>query len=336
MKQQVQKIFIFISILIGIDFLFSMFLEIPKKDLIKNNQYYPLLRWGDFFESDKNSIDLVFLGSSHCYRSFVPNVFDSVLSVNSFNLGSASQTPLTSYYVLKEALTTQKPKIAVLELSWFNLVDNNKIVGLDNNQFSNAYYNLEFFENTSNKAEFILKGFGYKDYPYLLSPTIRYRNNWVQAINSVMLGKPVKKDNEEYSHKGYVISHKIAKPESFFPENAIYLQYDFSEEKVMLKLKNSIDDIISLCKQNDIELYFVTAPVAPSTFSQMANYSSIHNFFENIARENNIDYVDYNLLSPYLFNDSMFKDDNHLNNSGAVLISRHFSKYLHQKQQTNN
>ena len=64
---------------------------------------------------DHRDVDLLFVGSSHAYRWFDPRYFDR-MGLNSFNLGSTSQTPLNSYYLLREHLGALRPRLVVFEV----------------------------------------------------------------------------------------------------------------------------------------------------------------------------------------------------------------------------
>ena len=68
-------------------------------------------RWNDFYSLPNNSLDVLFVGSSHAYVTFNPDIVDTTLHVRSFNLGGPAQTPITTYYVLKEALRFQRPRV---------------------------------------------------------------------------------------------------------------------------------------------------------------------------------------------------------------------------------
>lgn len=62
------------------------------------------LMWTDFYNFNKNSIDILFIGSSHARFAFNTEDFDKVLDKNTFNFSSADQTPVIAYRVLQEAL----------------------------------------------------------------------------------------------------------------------------------------------------------------------------------------------------------------------------------------
>lgn len=70
---------------------------------------------GDFYKLDKNKVDVLFVGSSHCYVNFNNGELWDDYGIASYNLGSSDQPMWNTYYYVKEALKTQKPKLIVLE-----------------------------------------------------------------------------------------------------------------------------------------------------------------------------------------------------------------------------
>ena len=60
-------------------------------------------------------IDVLFLGTSHCYRSFDPAAADAALGQNTFNAGSSQQMADGSYHLLREAGAQNNLKTVYLE-----------------------------------------------------------------------------------------------------------------------------------------------------------------------------------------------------------------------------
>ena len=89
-----------------------------------------------------------------------------------------------------------------------------------------------------------------------------------------------------------------------------------------------LDKIKKFCEENGISFLLVSAP-SPDCW----NYAR-HNAVENWATENNIDFLDLNLMCDELEID-WSKDTrdggNHLNYFGATKVSKHLSKYLFEK-----
>ena len=63
---------------------------------------------------DYEEVDVLFVGSSHAFRTFDPRIFRAH-GLSSFNMGSRAQTPLNSYYLLEKHIKRLNPKLIVVE-----------------------------------------------------------------------------------------------------------------------------------------------------------------------------------------------------------------------------
>ena len=79
-----------------------------------------------FYYEERNSIDVLLLGSCNIYTSFSPNLFYEEYGVTSYCRSCPDQTYVTSYYYLKESLKTQSPKVVVLESLFLTNPDTSK------------------------------------------------------------------------------------------------------------------------------------------------------------------------------------------------------------------
>ena len=61
------------------------------------------------------NVDVLFLGSSHCYRTFDTRFYRSQ-GISCFNLGSSNQTPVQTYVLLKAYLDSINPRFVVFEV----------------------------------------------------------------------------------------------------------------------------------------------------------------------------------------------------------------------------
>ena len=62
-----------------------------------------------------HNVDVLFLGSSHCYRTFDTRFYRSH-GISCFNLGSSNQTPVQTYVLLKAYLDSINPRFVVFEV----------------------------------------------------------------------------------------------------------------------------------------------------------------------------------------------------------------------------
>ncbi|MDE6639941.1 MAG: hypothetical protein K2K63_05415 [Acetatifactor sp.] len=95
--------------------------------LLVLGRVYQVLSWKDgsggymtpvetFYGLEENIVDAIFLGSSHCYCSVINSRLWDDYGIAGYSLSISGQDIAASYYWLKEALKTQKPKVVCLEM----------------------------------------------------------------------------------------------------------------------------------------------------------------------------------------------------------------------------
>ena len=73
------------------------------------------LSYLNFYEMEEDTIDVLFMGSSLAATSYIPQELYDRYGITSYNLASEKQSPVISYYWLKEALRYQSPKVLILD-----------------------------------------------------------------------------------------------------------------------------------------------------------------------------------------------------------------------------
>lgn len=87
---------------------YATYVLTPKHD-------YGICSMVNFYEQPENSIDVLTVGTSLAYAGVNTNVLWSEYGIAAYNLCSAEQPYWVSYYVIREALKTQKPKVILLD-----------------------------------------------------------------------------------------------------------------------------------------------------------------------------------------------------------------------------
>ena len=82
--------------------------------LVDDIHSYTRVMLGELY-TQSGQINTLFLGSSHCYRSFDPQIVDERLGTRSFNAGSSQQLPDGSFYLLRQALARNDLDTVYLE-----------------------------------------------------------------------------------------------------------------------------------------------------------------------------------------------------------------------------
>lgn len=94
-----------------------------------------------FYEMDKNTVDVLFFGSSAGVRGFIPQELYNNYGMTSYNLSCEQQNMVSSYYWLCEALRYQDPSVVVLESKFIFEKDKGK---LQDAWFRKAFNHMRF------------------------------------------------------------------------------------------------------------------------------------------------------------------------------------------------
>lgn len=318
------KIIAFILLLI-IPFVYygDLFRASTAKNIINR---YNEERFKDFYAA--GSLDMIFVGSSHSYCAFDPEIFDSKLGTSSFQLGMPQQLPDATYYTLLEVLNYQKPKTVVMELYWGMLSDkfNQKQAEmlfkvLKNKELEQDYFNKVY--PVSEKVKYFIEPIRFsQDY---LAMKNKELEAYVEETFDVVKEKQEDFGTEYYRSKGYVYCTYVINEDKLDRTNQ-FKHFDGKSFEIDNTQKKYIEKIVRLCEQNDIELIFVTAPIAPVSMEKIKNYDFINKKVGDLCQQLNTPYFDYNIINAdeKILENKNFRDDAHLNDSGVIILCEHF------------
>lgn len=340
------KLIVFMLLLIAILIQVGKYYEhIKNKNVIVSNFEKAM---DEYFAMPPNSLDILFIGSSHSYCTFDPEIVDKALGTYSFNLGSPLQHPDTSYHLLKKALESQSPRTVVFEIYWDMLDDefdlkqaDSVISAIDDNDFRREFIRDVFPINEKIK--------------YYLKP-IRYQQDvfayWNKNLTQVVVDRisntknqtldedinpnpePIPKEGVSY-HKGRgFIYSEIVIPSSEYYETNQFVGFDGAKWEFNETQKGYVRKIVDLCRDNNINILFVTAPIANVSMEYINNYHMLHKKVAAFAKELNVSYIDYNMinLEKNLFTNENFRDDAHLNYSGVLILMEHFVEWFKEQE----
>lgn len=285
---------------------------------------YSVLKWKDtnggylssieqLYNSERDTMDVVFMGSSHCYCGIVPTYFWENYGIASFDMSTSGQHKEATTHMLKELLKYQQPKLVVIDLYAANY-EKHTVLG-------NIYRNLLSMKLSRNSVELI------EDYMNRDSDTVS-----IVPVNKLeMIAKwPVihsrykeltSNDFGEYTPNTYMRG-------DVFHGNTVY-QFNWSNEPSIVldstpisdSNRKWIDELEALSAENGFELVFIVIPYDLSDDIQRVN-----NGVTDYIREKGIRCVDYNLYRDDIGLNSLtdFEDPTHLNAEGAIK----FSQYL--------
>ncbi len=291
------------------------------------------LMWNDFYSHEKNSIDVIFLGSSHARFAFDSSLLDKELNIKTFNLSSSGQTPVVGYFALKEALKYQKPKLLVYETY-------SRLFGTSDN-VTPAFFVFDYIKGYDIKTEMLVNLFRENTFSSFLFEslikTYKYREGVEPAfanilsgnvLNSAVQANNVQYDDFTYYKDGYFGSEKVASQNKLFITNPFKKAgKNFSwNDKQLEYFKKTIN----LCRENNIQVLMVTAPMPKPTMDFIKDYDYTYKYLKAAADNMSVEYIDYNLLNrkTEMFTNDMFYDSNHLNRKGTEMLDKNLAPVI--------
>jgi hypothetical protein len=285
---------------------------------------YTKKRFEDFYEA--GPLDIVFVGSSHSYCAFDPEAFDARLGIKSFQLGTPLQQPSATLAALEEVFRVNAPSVVVMELYWGVMGEYNPEQAealfpfINNRELERRYYAQTppgaRAARAVKTARFMNAFWTFKD-----AELEKYFEE--RGLPRPKASQP---GTEYYRSKGYVFcdyvisEDELDRTNQFRGADGKNIDWSRGAERYVEKIKK-------LCDRNGARLVCVTAPVAPVSLGKIANYDKINERAVKLCGGLEISYTDYNAVNAAegLVKQEHFRDDAHLNDSGAQIISGDFA-----------
>ena len=278
---------------------------------------YQVLSWkdttGDYLSSltqlyhtPENAMDVVFMGSSHCYCGVYPAFLWRDRGIAAFDMSVSGQDRASTYHMLVETLKTQSPKVVMVDCYGL-LFDRNLLEG-------NVYRNMLSMKTSKNSVELV------KEYvepeeqlDYFLKWPIIHTRFWEVG----------KYDFIQYEPSIYGRGALFSWHESECEENGVY----GIQEAGTLTEENAawLDRLIGLSKEHGFALEFFVIPFQITEEEQLQV-----NAAKAYLEERGIALLDLNQIRDELKLDSQkdFMDDKHCNAIGAEKVTTYLRDYL--------
>lgn len=293
-------IIIFILIFIFLNKLLS-----PKymTDLVEGNMTY------EYYGEEKNH-EVIFIGDCEVYANFSPMVLYEEEGITSYIRGNSQQLIWQSYYMLKETLKYETPKVVVFNV---NSMRYSKPV-------SEAYNRLAIDKMKWSKEKIgMIKSSMTEEENFLsyVIPLLRYHSRFDKLTNEDFeyLFK-----NKNSMHNGFLINKNI-KPVESLPTKRRLSSYEFEEN-----CYDYLNKMTKLCKENNINFVLIKAP---SVYPYW--YDEYEEQIQKYLKENNLDYYNFKEKVKEIgidYNTDTYDGGLHLNLDGATKLSKYFSKIL--------
>ncbi len=287
------------------------------------------------------NIDVLFVGSSHCYRSIDPVVTDEGFGAYTFNGGSGSQPMDASLAMVREAAALNRLEKVFVEV-YFGVAQTES--NASRKALTSIWIISDYMYPLPAKASFILNASGPQYYVQSFLPE---RRNWKNLIRPSRImeicGKKLTSSYmtyavprpelqgdgsvEQYMYRGYV-GHTgvLGQGERWIPSD----RRKIDPQGISGDYIKSLRAIVAECRKENARCVFFAAPVTDDLTASFTGYDEYRDFISGIAAEEGAEFVDFNVCRPEYFDcgdRQYFKDHDHLNSKGAEKFSRLISDW---------
>lgn len=266
----------------------------------------------EYYKEPKDH-EVIFIGDCEVYANFSPMVMYEEKGIKAYVRGSSQQMIWQSYYILKETLKYEIPKVVVLNINSMRYDKNSDKV-------SEAYNRLTIDNMKWSKEKIeIIKESMVEEETFIsyVFPILRYHSRYDELTSEDF--KYLFKDNQ-ITYNGFLINKNV-KGVTNLPTKRKLANYEFSQE-----CYEYLDKIANICKENNVKLVLIKAP---SLYPYWYDEYDIQ--IKEYAEKHNIDY--YNLVKEAEnigldYSQDTYDGGLHLNLQGATKLSKFFAKWL--------
>ena len=268
---------------------------------------------GSFTEEyykEKVPHDILIFGDCDAYENFSPIKMYEDYGISSYIRGSGEQYMWQSYYLLRDSLRIETPKIVVLSIhnmqnEYPKRQDNYNRLTLDGMKWSKDKVDAINVSMTEEET--------FASYVF---PILRYHDRWNQ-LTMTDIRHLFSKD--KISHNGYYMRCDIRGVDKIWRTPG-RISYEFDQTSMYY-----LDQIRQLCAEKGIELILVRAPLEYGWHKQWDEN------IEKYASEYGLTYLNFNKYAEEMGIDlthDTYDKGIHLNIYGAEKLSVFFGKYL--------
>ena len=279
-----------------------------------------------FFSLPGNTVDVLFMGTSHVYCSYIPKqIFDDT-GITSAVLATSSQSYKNTYWLLKEALKHQQPSVVVLDI---HSITSSADTAIQN-------FRLHYTSGISSMPDLsVNKIFAYRDIKYSSQGWaknmtvydaygfLEYKNEYDRGVSDpVLITNLIFNPVSEYRTFGYYPTQSVFPMTSLNPGNSSSAYIDMYSTEDFQQLQKITD----LLKENNIQLLLVRAPYKADTLDDHQLYRQAFEW----AEQQKIPVIDYfDLIDDIGISlKTDFRDVDHLNYLGSKKATRYIETYL--------
>uniref|UniRef100_UPI0040575539 hypothetical protein n=1 Tax=Acetatifactor sp. TaxID=1872090 RepID=UPI0040575539 len=287
----------------------GLFVLLERTNFVLRHKEYAGVQ-DKFAQLPEDSVDLVFVGSSHQFCSINPDLLFYEYGVESFMLATSAQTVPMSYYAAMEAIELQHPDTIVFEVSYcandFRTVTD---------EMSHCFFDgMPDCEARQLAIEDLIEE---EQQIYYYLPLGLYHTRWKELTEADF-------GFDQFSDRGGVFYDRVE------VNTQIPLLSEEETAAMPEEMEKYMDKLVALCEENDVKLILYTAPFntlyeADYETESLYNRQRIFNDIGEYAKEKEIEYHNlfYEIEEIGLDAASDWMDRQHLNCYGQEKFTRY-------------
>ena len=256
--------------------------------------------------------DVIFIGDCEVYANFTPMEMYREQGITAYVRGSSQQLIWQSYYVLKETLEYETPKVVVLNVNAMRYSE----------PVSEAFHRLTIDKmRWSDEKVGIIRASMMEEETFLsyVFPILRYHSRFDELTKEDFQYFLRTKDN---TWNGHLVNQNVLPVESL-PTKRVLADYTFGDI-----CWDYLEKMRQLCGDNGVELILIKAPsVYPYWYEEYDTQIQEYADKNGLAFYNFLDYVEEIGIDYQL---DTYDEGLHLNLSGATKLSKFFANILAQ------
>lgn len=257
--------------------------------------------------------DVVSVGSSHGYWAFQSNCLWGEYGITGLNMCSPRQSVASSYYVLKEVLKYEKPKVVLLETYYFHN-DGKYAEDPEQVHVRKAIDGLRLDEVKHEVIQDFFADMSFEDQLTLYIPFIKYHSRWAELEDYDF--------NSYYFLRGSTFDFSVTRMEDpGMPTEAVGISdtnYEYLEK------------MHQLCEENGIQLVVYAAPMgSDGDIERYYEDQGLNLTLEPYLEERGIPFLFFQNMDDISFDfESDFVDARHLNTRGGIKLTTRLGEWL--------
>ncbi len=263
-----------------------------------------------FAALEPDSVDMIFIGSSHQFCSISPEILYDEYGVNSFMLATSAQTVPMSYYAAMEAIELQHPDVIVFEASY--CANDYTTVG---DEMTHCFF--DGMPRCQGREEGLKDLVEKEDRIFYYLNLGAYHTRWKELDeDDYSITTVTPRGGVHYPEVGYNWEIPVISPDEISP--------------MPEAMEGYVDKMIQLCEENDVKLIFYIAPFNSMYGGEDENLElferqRIFNYVGEYAKEHNVPFYNlyYEMDAIGLEANGDWKDSQHLNASGQAKLTRY-------------